>query len=89
MLQLFRSSFILVFHAVVVSIVRRYLLLDNVLEANMKFSFYLFTLRGEYKFHQIEEEKTYSDVLLVVFHAIVNGRWFVFRILISCLFRRK
>ena len=53
----FVSSFILVFHAVIVSVVRRYLPPDNVLEANMKFSFYLFTLRGEYKFHQIEEEK--------------------------------
>ena len=51
------SSFILVFHAVVVSVVRRYLLSENDLEATMKFSFYLFTLRGEYKFHQIEEEK--------------------------------
>ena len=52
----FISSFILVSHAVIVSVVRRYLLSDNVLEANMKFSFYLFTLRGECKFHHIEEE---------------------------------
>ena len=52
----FVSSFILVFHAVIVSVVRRYLLSDNVLEANMKFSFYLFTLMGEYRFNHIEEE---------------------------------
>ena len=56
MLQLFLSSFILVFHAVVVSVVSRYLLSGNVLEANMKFSFYLFTLRGECKYHHNEEE---------------------------------
>ena len=45
----FISSFILVSHAVIVSVVRRYLLSDNVLEANMKLSFYLFTLRCEHK----------------------------------------
>ena len=36
-----------------------------------------------------DRKKNYSGVLLVVFHAIVNGRRFVLRILINCLFRSR
>ena len=84
------SFSILVFHTVVVGAVSCHLLSDNLLEGNMKLSFYLCTSMGEYSIFPTNwREKNYSGVLLVVFHAIVNGRWFVVRILINCLFRGR